>query len=140
MMRKGVSPIVASVLLIALTMAIAGILATFATGISTDKLREANQCSPTLSLLDLSFSSGNVTARIVNGNSKVTMENIKMSIIYSDPSKNKENLDLSTYTGKNSLGPQDRLTVIVPTNDTTVPRKLEITSKTCAQIPISGDF
>ena len=138
--RKGVSPLVAAVLLIALTMAIAGIMATFATNISVTRLEQAKRCSPTLSLLDLDFKNGNITVRMVNNNKNIAMEKIQISIIYADPTKNKENIVLSTYAPKDSLNPQERMTVIIPSNDTTKPEKLEIISGTCPEIPISGSF
>ena len=138
--QKGVSPLVAAVLLIALTMAIAGIMATFATNISTTKLAEAKRCSPGLSLLDLDFKSGNITVRMVNNNKNNEMEKIKVSVIYSDATKNKENIVLSTYAPKDSLNPLERMTVIMTLNDTTKPEKVEMISETCPEIPISGSF
>jgi len=137
---KGISPLVAAVLLIAITMAIAGLMATFATSISTEKLLEAKRCSPTLTLLDLEFKGGNITTRIANNNRNVAMEKITLSIIYDDATKNKENIALNTYAPKDSLDPLERMTVIIPTNDTTKPKKFEIVSETCSQILIAGIF
>ena len=138
--RKGISPLVAAVLLIAITMAIAGLMATFATTISTEKLLEAKRCSPTLTLLDLEFKGGNITTRIANNNRNTAMEKITLSIIYDDATKNKENIALDTYAPKDSLDPLERMTVIIPTNDTTKPKKFEVVSETCSQIFISGSF
>src|SRR3989338_3941431 len=51
---KGISPLVAAVILIAITMAIAGLMAAFATNITTSKLSEAKRCTPpTITMLDL---------------------------------------------------------------------------------------
>lgn len=138
--RKGVSPLVAAVLLIALTMAIAGILATFATNISTTRLTEAKRCSPGLSLLDLDFKNGNITVRMVNNNRNNAMEGINLFVVYEDKTKNKEKLPLSAYAPKDSLAPLDRMTIVIPTNDTTRPERLEIVSTTCSEITISGSF
>ncbi len=137
---KGISPLVAAVLLIAITMAIAGLMATFATNISTTRLTQAGRCSPTLSLLDLEFSNSNITVRIVNNNRNEPMEGIKVFIVYDDPKKNKENIPLNTYAPKDSLSPLERMTVIIPTNETTKPERLEVVSTTCGEITISGNF
>ena len=137
---RGVSPLIASVILIALTMVIAGIMATYATSISEERLLQVQQCSPALTLLDLDFNNGNVTTRIVNNNKKVVMQDISVSIIYEDPAKNLENIPLDKYAPKDSLNPLERMTVVIPTNDTTSPRKLEVVSLTCSEIPVSGSF
>lgn len=137
---KGISPLVAAVLLIAITMAIAALMATFATNLSTQKLAEAQRCFPTLSLLDLEFKNGNITTRIVNNNKNIAMEGIKLFIVYDDVTKNKENIPLGTYAPKDSLGPLERMTVIIPTNDTTKPDRIEVISTTCGQVTISGNF
>ncbi len=137
---KGISPLIAAVLLIAITMAIAGLMATFATNISATKLLQAERCSPTLSLLDLEFNNGNITTRIANNNKNNAMEGIEIFVVYNDPGKNKENIPLSTYAPKDSLNPLERMTIVIPTNDTTKPRRIEITSTTCEGITISGNF
>ena len=139
-MHKGISPLVASVLLIAITMAMAGLMATFATNISSEKLLEAKRCSPTLTLIDLSFKNGSITTRISNNNKNVVMETISLSVIYDDATKNKENVPLSVYAAKDSLNLNERITIIIPTNDTTKPKKIEVVSKTCSEILISGEF
>ncbi len=140
---KGISPLVAAVILIAITMAIAGLMAAFATNISSSKLTEAKRCTPpTLTLLDLEFapSSGNITVRMVNSNRNNVMEKVTYSIIYADPTKNKENVALSTVAPKDFVNPLEKMTIIIVTNDTTKPRKLEMTTETCPELTISGEF
>ncbi len=136
--KKGISPLIASVLLIAFTMAIAGIMATWATTFSTERLSTA-KCVFSIELLDLRFSNGNISVRIGNNLKNITMTGFKASVLYDDASKNKDNIDLSNYN-LSSLAPLDRKTVLINTNDATRPVTLEIVSSTCSGAAVRLDF
>src|SRR3989344_2274949 len=93
MKLKGISPLIAAVLLIAFTMAIAGIMAIWATTFSTQRLETAATC-PALTVSDISASGtggGNVSVRLINVNRNIKQTGIIASFIYSDPTKNLEN-------------------------------------------------
>ena len=136
---KGISPLIASVLLIAFTMAIAGIMATWATTFSSERLAGAQKCVFAVELLDLKFSNGNVSARVGNNLKADTLTGFKVSILYDDVSKNKDSIDLSNYN-LTSLAPLERKTVIINTNDTTRPATFEVLSSTCVGTPVRMNF
>src|SRR3989338_298115 len=65
--RKGISPLIAAVLLIAFTMAIAGIMATWATQFSTQKIEQSSaeaECIGVLDIGSLSYSNGTISVRV----------------------------------------------------------------------------
>jgi flagellin-like protein len=82
---KGISPLIAAVLLIAFTMAIAGIMAIWATTFSQQRLQTAATC-PALTVQDLSYSTttGDVTLRLLNTNRNAPQTGIKVSVLYPD--------------------------------------------------------
>lgn len=136
----GISPLIAAVLLIAFTMAIAGLMATWATSFSEQRLQSARSCALALDVLDLDFNAGTITVRVVNNNNRENMTDLKASLIYDNPQKNKDDLPLKDYSGKSQLGPTERMTVIIPTNDTARPRKIEVVSGTCPSVPATEFF
>lgn len=136
---KGISPLIASVLLIAFTMAIAGIMATWATSFSSERLASAQKCVFAIELLDLKFSNGNVSVRIGSNLKTDTLAGFKVSILYDDVSKNKDSIDLSNYN-ITSLAPLERKTVVINTNDATRPATFEVLSSTCVGTPVRMNF
>lgn len=136
---KGISPLIAAVLLIAFTMAIAGIMATWATSFSSERLAGAQKCVFALEILDLKFSNNNVSVRIGNNLKTDTLSGFMASIIYEDATKNKENIELSGYN-LTSLAPLERKTLIINTNDATRPSIFEVRSITCTGTPVRLNF
>lgn len=136
---KGISPLIAAVLLIAFTMAIAGIMATWATTFSSERLSSAQKCVFSIEILDMRFSSGNVTVRIGNNLKAEALTGFKASIIYEDGTKNKDSIDLSAYN-LTSLAPLERKTVVINTNEQTRPVTFEIVSLTCSGTPVRLNF
>ena len=94
-MLKGISPLIATVLLIAFTMAIAGIMATWATSFVQAKITETENQSQAVcpganlraseAILDNTTKRGTV---IVENLGTVALTNFKGYVFYEDPTKN----------------------------------------------------
>lgn len=136
MERKGISPLIATVLLIAFTMAIAGIMATWATSFVNVKMSEADNASAATCTGIL-----NVDARIYQGkgfaivdiaSSTTGLTSWKGYLYYDDPSKNKDaglsDTDISLRTGDtwtfNFTAPNF-------TNTSSAPKSLKLSSGNC---------
>ncbi len=137
--NKGISPLIAAVLLIAFTMAIAGIMATWATSFSSERLAGAQKCVFALEILDLRFNGGNVSVRIGNNLKTDTLTGFEASILYEDSKKNKDSIKLSDYN-LTTLVPLERKTIIINTNDATRPSIFEVISSSCTGTPIRLNF
>lgn len=138
---RGISPLIAAVLLVAFTMAIAGIMAAWATTFAQTRLTEAG-CALSLRVLDLKFTNGNVSVRVINENNNLNLTDLKASIIYSDLTKNKENLLLKTYNpNAEPLAPSQRYTITINLSDNaTEPEKIEILAGNCPKVPAVAKF
>ena len=104
---KGVSPLIAAVLLIAVTMAIAGVMATWATTFTAGKVDEANigaDCIGAIDISSLTFSNTTVSIKIRNVAERINLTNIRASVEYGDATKNKEIL-ISDYNATDPLAP-----------------------------------
>src|SRR3989338_2275424 len=137
---KGISPLIASVLLIAFTMAIAGIMASWATTFSSTRLGEAaseSNCIGALDISSLSFSNANVSVRIRNVNDRINLTDIKVSLIYSDPQKSNQHKDISAAT---SLSPLSSVWFINNTGDTERPKTIEVIAMNCPKYPAILNF
>ena len=140
--KKGISPLIAAVLLVAFTMAIAGIMAAWATTFAQGRLTEATTCALALRVLDLKFTNGNISVRVVNENNNANLTDIRFSILYADSVKNKENQMLKTYNADaDPLSPTERQTVIINTTDNvTEPTDIEIVAGNCPKTPAKVRF
>lgn len=140
-LSKGISPLIAAVLLVAFTMAIAGIMAAWATTFAQGRLTEAS-CALSLRVLDLKFTNGNVSVRVINENNGLNLTDLKFSLLYSDSLKNRENLLLKSYNGEaDPLAPSERQTVIINTSDNaSEPEKVEIVAGNCPKVPALAKF
>ena len=131
---KGISPLIAAVLLIAFTMAIAGIMATWATTFTREKLAGANEeadCVGALDLSALSFNNGTVAVKIRNLSDKVNLTDIRATLEYADPSRNKADVRVKDYNTTDPLSPGDTTFLIYPTGDQTKPNTIEIVAHNC---------
>ena len=141
MKLKGISPLIAAVLLIAFTMAIAGILAIWATTFSQQRLQTAQQC-PALTVQDVSFTPGNstvssqVNVRLLNTNRNVAQTGVKASILFADGT----NIEAQSLTDLTAL--QVRTDTIntarTGKSNTTVPTRVEIVTTECPTTPITA--
>jgi flagellin-like protein len=131
---KGISPLIAAVLLIAFTMAIAGIMATWATTFSRERLvgaSEEAECIGALDISTLAFSNGTISVKIRNLSDKINLTSIKATIEYSDVVRNKADIAISDYNATDPLAPGGTTFFIFNTGDPTKPRTLEVIAGNC---------
>lgn len=136
MERKGISPLIATVLLIAFTMAIAGIMATWATSFVNVKMSEADNASAATCTgiinVDARIYRGSGFAIVDVGSSTTGLTNWKGYLYYDDPSMNRDanisNTDISLKTGDtwtfNFTAPNF-------TNASSAPKSLKLSSGNC---------
>lgn len=132
--KKGISPLIAAVLLIAFTMAIAGIMATWATTFSRERLTGASEeaeCIGTLDLSGLAFNNGTISVKIKNLSNRINLTSIRATIEYSDPGKNRANIVIRDYNATDPLSPGSTTFFIYNTGDPARPRTLEAAAANC---------
>ena len=132
--RKGVSPLIAAVVLIAFTISIAFIVANWATsfvGSQTEAISSEAQCIGAL-YAEIPVIVGNqVSVRVSNFNPKINLTDLKISVTYSDPS---ENIDTVASTVTN-LGPGDTKTITHDTTKSIKPVSVRVTASNCPGYP-----
>ncbi|MEM7826997.1 MAG: archaellin/type IV pilin N-terminal domain-containing protein [Candidatus Aenigmatarchaeota archaeon] len=142
-MLKGISPLIATVLLIALTMTIAGIIATWASSFTQVRLEEIKS-NTTEGCIGANLKVSN--ARIINGTGYFTLENIgtatlrdfKAYLFYSNPA-NDEVLNSSrcywvansSYTLANIILEPGDIYTFNFTNSSASPLRIRITAGNC---------
>ena len=144
MKLKGISPLIAAVLLIAFTMAIAGILAIWATTFSQQRLQSAATC-PALGVQDLTYNTATdeISIRLLNTNRNAAQTDIKVSIIYADGTV-AEGMTFSADGTIDALGVESYTFINSPLNTagkpTTnpVPSRAEILTSECPTTPITA--
>jgi len=139
---KGVSPLIAAVLLIAVTMAIAGVMATWATTFTAGKVDEANigaDCIGAIDISSLTFSNTTVSIKIRNVAERINLTNIRASVEYGDATKNKEIL-ISDYNATDPLAPGSTTWLIYNTGSVTKPQKIEVLASNCLKYPATLFF
>ena len=140
--KKGVSPLIAAVLLIAVTMAIAGVMATWATTFTAGKVEEANigaDCIGAFDISSLTFINTTITVKIRNVADRINMSGLRASIEYSDFTQNKE-ISLKDYNASDSLAPGSTTWLVYNTNSNTKPTKLQIIASNCIKYPATLFF
>ena len=138
-MRKGISPLIASVLLIAVTMALAGVMASWATQFSSSRLTRTDQevqCIGALDISSLKYDSGMITLKIRNIGD-INLTNLKANIEYADVTNNKADVILKNYNVTDPLGPASTTFLIYNTGLSTKPDKIEVFSENCKSYPVA---
>lgn len=135
MKKRGISPLIAAVLLIGFTMAIAGIMASWATQFSKGKLEkagESSECIGAIGLNSLKFDNVTVSVKITN-NKNINLTGLKASFEYDNPLKSRNYTDilLSNYSVSDPLGSQASAWFIYNTSDTTKPKRITVYSQNC---------
>lgn len=150
--KKGISPIIAAVLLIAFTLAIGGIVASWATSFSSQKLTQTEEKSDCIGALDISnlkFEGTTVSLKVKNLASRLNLTDIKASLEYSDPVKSKANNDIAMYDSTNAkvtgaisrnLAPGASDVFIYNTGDSTKPTKIQVVASNCLDNAVSLSF
>lgn len=133
---KGVSPLIAAVLLIAFTMAIAGIMATWATTFSQQKLLTSEEKSNCIGALDLSsaaFSDKLVSVQVKNLKTNMNLSSLTANIIYSDPAKSKahSNIAMKGYNVTDPMPPGFTDWFIYNSSEATKPVRIEAYAGNC---------
>jgi len=136
MLRKGISPLIAAVLLIAFTMAIAGILAIWARSFALERTGEISlqeKCIGALTVSNVNFdeSTGILTFTIRNDRN-INLTNMRVDITYTDKSVNYLIKDKDENV-KDPLGPYDLTSVSIDTGDTTKPKEILVFSENCGR-------
>ena len=131
-MHKGLSPLVASVVLIAFTISIAFIIANWATTFVTTQTSGVTsdvQCIGALDVDAPSFSGTTLSVRVSNFNDKLTLTDLKISLYYTDPAANQENLD----SGIAALEPGNTKTIVK--TSATKPKSVRVVAANCPKYP-----
>ena len=139
---KGISPLIAAVLLIAFTMAIAGIMATWATQFvrtQTNSISSNTNCIGALDIGSLYFSDGNVSVTVYNKDTKINLTGLKAYLEYTDTSKNSEFI-LKNYGVSDPLPAASRDWAIINTSYNVTPKSIEIFATNCPDYPARSDF
>lgn len=131
MLNKGISPLIATVLLIAFTVGVAGIISTWLTGFtqqSTKQVGEQSNIEVTCSYGGISLSSlrygSNTMAGNIENTGSISLGNITLQIIYSNKTVDKYTLCLVSAVGNNcttaniSIGARELITFNVSTSST----------------------
>lgn len=139
---KGISPLIAAVLLIAVTMAIAGVMASWATTFSGGRLSSAStesECIGSLDISSLKFTDQNITLKVRNLG-EVNLTGLKANVEYDDVSKNKLNIVVKDYGVPDPLTPTTTAFMVYDTNDDATPQSIEIIAESCKSYPATLFF
>lgn len=138
-MRKGVSPLIAAVVLIAFTITIAFIIANWGTSFvqsQTEDISSQIQCLNALSTGNPQFypnqegGASKIAISVTNLNRKIDLVNIKLSVYYDDSSKNLENIDTGI-----TLAPGDTKTIVQDLAATEKPTSVRVVAGNCPNAP-----
>jgi len=139
---KGISPLIATVLLIAITMAIAGVMASWATQFSSGRLASTDtdtNCIGAVDISSLKFDNGLISLKIRNiGNLNLT--GLKANLEYTDVTKNRADVVLKDYNITDPLPEGSTTFLIYNTSDPTTPEKIEVVAANCKNYPASLSF
>lgn len=136
-MRKGISPLIAAVLLVAFTMAIAGIMAAWATQFSTNKLGPSD-CALALAIIDKDFSGSTLTVALANRNDKLNLTDIKATVVY--PNLTAKTYTLRLFGADDPLGPLSSTTAVISMPSTAKPKSIELVAGNCLNAPFKEAF
>ncbi|MBI2579536.1 MAG: hypothetical protein HYW27_01405 [Candidatus Aenigmarchaeota archaeon] len=140
--KKGISPLIAAVLLIAFTMAIAGIMATWATQFSTQKIEQSSseaECIGVLDIGSLSFNNGTISVRIKNLGDRLNLTDIKAVVEYSDATKSKQ-YNIKDFNATDPLAPGGVTFFVAGTGEPAKPQKIQVFSTNCKKNPAELRF
>ncbi len=135
---KGISPLIATVILIALTMAIAGIMAAFATQITSGRIADSQakaDCLGTIDLSSINFANTTISVKVTNQNDKENLTGLMSDVEYGDPQKSKghSNIQMKDYNFSDPLKPSTGDWFIYNTGDATTPKSIFIFATSCGR-------
>ncbi len=125
-MKKGMSPMIAAVFLIVITIVIAGIISSFATTLTKQQLENTVdvECIGAIDISSLNFENGVISFKLKNL-AKIELENLKAVVEYSNITKN------SQYDLLEKLSPGEIQFPVIDTGESDKPLKIEVISSTC---------
>jgi flagellin-like protein len=135
--KKGISPLIASVVLIAVTLAIAGILTTWSVsfvGSKTSEVTEKAECGGALEI-DRDFiklSGSNLTFAVRNTKASLNLTNVVVYFKYADGFQSSFAL-ASCCNFPKDLIPLGIQTVTVPTGKAEKPERIEAIASNCPE-------
>lgn len=133
---KGVSPLIAAILLIAFTLAVAGILGSWTTRFSQQglvKSEEKDSCVGALGLKSPSFSGTLLTVQVINQKTNFNLSGMVANIIYANATKTKahSNVMMKDLNFMDPMPPGYSDWLVYNTNDTTKPLRVEVSAANC---------
>ena len=138
---KGVSPLIASVMLIVFTVIIAGILATFATSLTRQQIATTGDetlCIGSLDMSSLRYDSGIISFKLRNTvfGANLTLKNFIISVEFTNPSDNKVyTVSDPAVTGLQDLSPTETIFVNIDVTGLSTPRSVEALASNCPRTP-----
>lgn len=141
---KGVSPLIAAVLLIVFTILIAGILANFATTLSRQQLSQAGEAAECIGALDvdsLRVAGNDISFRIRNiAATNITLTGITAAVDFSNIAENEvfdsgDDADLASL----AIGATKFITLDI-TGKTSNPLRIEVVASNCLRSPAVLSF
>ncbi|MBI2578167.1 MAG: hypothetical protein HYW26_00495 [Candidatus Aenigmarchaeota archaeon] len=133
---KGVSPLIAAILLIAFTLAIAGILGSWATRFSQqglEKNEEKESCVGALGLRSPSFSGTLLTVQVTNQKTNFNLSGMAANVIYANATKTKahSNIAMKDLNFMDPMPPGYNDWIVYDTKDSTKPLRVEVFAANC---------
>lgn len=141
---KGVSPLIAAVMLIVFTVIIAGILATFATSFTRQQIATTGDEALCIGSLDMSSLRYNTDTKQLSFKlrntvfgSNLTLRDFTVSVEFASPSENEVYTDAdSDVTGLIDLRPSETIFVTIDiASKTSTPRSVEVLATNCPRTP-----
>ena len=137
---KGISPLIAAVLLIAFTLAIAGIMATWATTFVRQKTASISSQTECIGSLDAEIKSFNSATGVIglvvrNLKTSINLTDITIGIEYSSAPYSRSYKLKDLAGGKDPLGALEVSGVDITTTDTRCPDKIRVIASNCPDFP-----
>ncbi len=129
-MTKGISDLMATVLLISIVVAIVMVMSSWSRFFSEEKLDTSSADVGCIGAIDLSpplFVNTSINATISNVNNKINLNRIKAIVTYEGSTEKIFSLNITNDT----LKPGDKINLIIETNDTAKPKKMEVFAANC---------
>ncbi len=128
---KGISDLIATVLLIAVAIVVAMVVLNWSNFFSENRLDESRTDIGCMDAIDLSqpfFSNTTINVTISNTNNKISLVNLKARVTYeNDVERVFENLTNA------SIMPREVANVLIDTGSTEKPKKIEVTASNCPE-------
>jgi FlaG/FlaF family flagellin (archaellin) len=138
--RKGISPLIADTLLIALVIVIGALFYSWSSTLTRERIEQlpSSACIGALDIGKPEFDNGTITMEVRN-RGRINLTGLKAYVVYANISKNKEYV-LSDYNFSDPLLPQKYETLTINTSETTKPESIEVVAANCVDYPAKISF